>query len=482
MKKTKIFLISSIALYLFSSCSDSFLEDNYSEAGYVIIDDNAIKTKADLAANIRGLYSNVASSAGFGGDYLNYQELTADLAFVSERNSGYFVGTNGGTHITVDGGAGGGIWNNFYNTIANANFILGYEGKIVEQDDPDLPSLKVLFAHAKVIRAFNYMALLTLFSPNYGEGDQTLGVPYPTTYDKDAKLPRESVEFVINHVIDDLKTSFVDLGNSALYGNRNSFNSSAVKLLLARAYLYKKDYATAQQYAQEIIDDGGLLERTQAATFFTLENSESSPEVLFQLEYNSAIPSTQDIGQYWGTGNSSSGYRQNFMARPFWEKFGATDIRRSTWYGDTSAVRQYPDTPRPIDVRKFILPYRDVVLLRRTEAIFIKAEAQYHSNPSVAFTTLKDWIRTYRQVNYNKTLSGTAVLNEILDQKGFEFFMEGLRFSDLKRNNMSIVKQQTVGDPGVPLTTIPAGDRRFIWPIPFSEMQLNPNIKQAPGY
>ncbi|AZI55885.1 RagB/SusD family nutrient uptake outer membrane protein [Epilithonimonas vandammei] len=478
MKKTKYFIISSLALFLFSSCSDSFLEEDYTEAGYIIIDDNAIKTKQDLAKSIRGLYSTLASTSGFGGDYLNYQELTADLAFVSQRNSGYFVGTNGGTHITVDGGAGGPIWNTFYNTIANANFILSYQGKIEDVSDPDLPALDILFTHAKVIRAFNYLSLLTLFSPNYGEGDQSLGVPYTTTYDINAKLPRESVDKVINNVIADLENSLT-IGISYL-GNNNSFNTDAVKLLLARAYLYKKDYAKAQQYSEEVLAGGDLLSRTGVATFFSTENSETSSEVLFQLEYSKLDPSTQDFGQYWGTGGESTGYKQNFMARNFWSKFTG-DARSSSWYGNTAAVQAYPDQVKPIDVRKFINAYRDVILLRRTEAIFIKAECQYHANPVTAFATLRSWIRTYRAPAYNQNLTGTAVLDEILNQKGFEFFMEGLRFSDLKRNNKAIVKYQTA-ENGQPLTTIPVGDRRFIWPIPYSEMQLNPNIKQAPGY
>ncbi len=488
MKKTKLFILSSLILYLFSSCSDSFLEENYTEAGYIIIDGEAIKNKTDLSKNIRGLYSTLANTSGFGGDFLNYQELTADLAFVSQRNSGYYVGTNGGTHITVDGGAGGPIWNTLYNSIANANFVLGYEGKIADVSDPDLPALDVLFAHAKVIRAFNYMSLLTLFSPNYGEGDQSLGVPYPVTYDKDAKLPRETVSKVIDNVITDLE-AVKDLIGVSYLGTNNSFNQEAVKLLLARAYLYKKDYVKALQYSNELLGSDylnqtstKLLKRNDVGTFFSVETAESSSEVLFQLEYSKADPSTQDFGQYWGTGGESTAYKQNFMARDFWKKF-AGDIRANTWYSGTGAVLSYPEAAefKPVDVRKFINPYRDVVLLRRTEAVFIKAECEYHSSPTTAMTTLRNWVRAFRSPAYNSTATGTAVLDEILNQKGFEFFVEGLRFSDLKRNNKPIIKYQPDVN-GQPLTTIPVGDRRFIWPIPFSEVQLNPNIKQAPGY
>jgi len=107
------------------------------------------------------------------------------------------------------------------------------------------------------------LALLGLFSPNYGEGDQSLGVPYTTSYDLEAKLPRETVPTVVNNIIADLTSSLADFeadpSKSAIYAQNNSFNIDAVKLLLARAYLYKKDYVKAINYADQVINLGGEL-------------------------------------------------------------------------------------------------------------------------------------------------------------------------------------------------------------------------------
>lgn len=180
------------------------------------------------------------------------------------------------------------------------------------------------------------------------------------------------------------------------------------------------------------------------------------------------------------------------MARKFWEKSGLVkptvaaerDVRAFSWYMTNTVVTsdKYPDNPKPIDVRKYMAGARDLVQLRKSEAVFIKAEAQFHSNPATASQTVTNWVKAYRFPAYVPAVtSGPEVLNEILNQKAYEFFLEGLRFSDLKRNNMTISKYQT-NSAGQPLTVIPAGDRRFIWPIPFNEMQNNPNIKQAPGY
>ncbi|MGC4129992.1 MAG: RagB/SusD family nutrient uptake outer membrane protein [Bergeyella sp.] len=484
--KNKIFLSGIIAIAgLFSSCSDDFLQENYSDPILISYDENTIKTNDDLQKFIRGLYSRFGTSS-FSGDYFTYQELTGDLGFVSIKNSGYFVNTNAENHLVVDGGASSGIWASLYNTIANANLILAYEGKVPDADEEGVVASKTLFAHAKVIRAYNYLALLELFSPNYGEGDQSLGVPYPVTYDIEAQLPRETVPNVINNIIADLTSSLADFeadGYSAIYSNNNSFNSDAIKLLLARAYLYKKDYANAIAYADQVISLGGELVggtgntgNTTFSTIFTLLG-ETNQEILFQIEENSVIPSNNNIQTYWGISGS---YKQNFLAYDFWNSFPTTDVRKSNtaWYQNNATT--YPDDPKPINVKKYLNGPRDVVMLRKTEAFFIKAEAQYHSDPAAAFTTLKNWIVTHRDPGYTKSLTGTDVLDEILRHKGFEFFLEGTRFTDLKRNNKAIVKVQTAN--GVSIGGIPVGDKRFIWPIPLSEMQTNPNIKQAPGY
>lgn len=481
MKKYfKIFTVCTIGALAFNSCSDSWLGENYSDSVLTTIDDNTIKTKSDLVQNIKGLYSRVASSSGFGGEYLTYQELTADIGFVGVANSGYYVGTNGGTHINVEG-AGSGLWSAFYNTIANCNFVLSYEGKVPEDEEATI-SAKKLFAHAKTIRAYNYMALLNLFSPNYGEGDQSLGVPYLTSFDVEQKLPRETVPYVVDQIIVDLNEALASMSDSSdttpteFNDRRNSFNEGAVKLLLARIYLYKKDYDKAATYAQEVVDDSSstFVSSTELTTYFRIPG-ELHKETLFQIEYNTL--SLHSIRDYWG---SLGAYKQNWMSRNFWDLFPTTDPRKTSWYPVNASVNNLADDPKPVDVRKYISADRDLVQLRKSESIFILAEAQYHSNPAQALSTLKNWIVDYRDTAYNPTATGSGVLDEILRQKGFEFFLEGTRFSDLKRNNKDIVKYQTMN--GAPLTTIPVGDRRFIWPIPLSEIQTNPNIAQAPGY
>jgi hypothetical protein len=476
--------IAIFALLGMVSCSESYLEDKPTTE--TLLENTPIRNSADLKSAVRGMYATMRDAQGLASDHMTFQELTADIGFVSSKNSGYFVGTNGGTHITPDGSSVG-IWNSLYNTIAHANFVLSYEGKL--EDDGSLASL---FSHARSVRAFCFYTLLTYFSPNYGEGDQSLGVPYPTTYDPYAKLPRETVTKVVDNIIGDINLALANPPSSVSSNDmHNSFNSTALQLLLAKVYLFKKDYQNAIQYAQNVYNDtdSKLLSKTSNAAdllgiqkYFSVEG-EPNPETLFQIQLD-PLHNNDNSGLtgYWGSGST---YAQNFMARDFFDLFKsvsvAIDVRKSSWYAGTGKVAgtdYETDSPKPIDVRKYLETDRDIVVLRKTESVFIIAEAQYHSDPSKAKTTMENWMKTYRYATYKfPNVTGEAVLDEILLQKGLEFFLEGHRFVDLKRNHKPIVKYQKSLN-----LTIPADDRRFIWPVPLNEMQTNPNMKQAPGY
>lgn len=477
MKKIKYILLATSLSAFTLSCGDSFLDDPLNSE--LLLDDSTIKTRYDLETAVNGLYSVMNSATVFGANHFTYQELTGDLGFVGVVNSGRFYTTNGWGHLSPDDGASGGIWNNLYNIIANANFVLQFEGKITD-DELGEQSVKQLFAHAYAVRAYCYTVLMQYFAPNFGEGDQSLGVPLAIKYDINQRLPRSTVSEVYNLINADLTKARTGIEGSG--AGRNTFNPSAINLLTARAYLFQKNYAKAVEFADLVLEDGGsdLLPRTGVSSYWTA-TGESSTETLFQIyETNNVnLGSNESIYSTW---SSVGTYKQNFMARAFWDTFPSTDIRKTTFYQSNAYVNGLNDSPKPIDVRKYTTVARDVVQFRKTEAVFIKAEALYHTNPTLAASTLGTWVKTYRDTAYVVPVtSGDALLNEILRQKGFEFFLEGHRFSDLKRNNKSVIKYQT-GSDGAPLISVPANDYRFIWPIPRSEVQTNPNMIQNPGY
>ena len=415
------------------------------------------------------------TASALGANHQTYQELTGDLAFVGAVNSGRFTQTNGWGHISPGDGAGEGIWNKLYNIIANANFILGYEGKIPEVNDGTAPA-KDLFAHARAVRAYCYTVLMQYFAPNYGEGDPSLGVPYTTVFDINQQLPRATVNEVYAGILNDLEYAKQNL-DAAFSSNKNKFNPEAVNLLTARVYLYMKNYPQAVNYANKVLDGPTpLLPRNKVAVYFLKDDD--AVETLFQL-YQSSTVNLGSNDALSGTWSSSGTYKQNWMRRNFWETFPNTDARKISWYTNSSYVNGLGDSPLPIDVRKYILPARDVVLFRKTEAEFILFEALFHINPALAAEKMQDWVKTYRDPAYVVPVtSGQSLLDEILRQKGFEMFLEGHRFTDLKRNHKGVDKS---GQNGNTFVAEP-NNYKFIWPIPISEIQTNPKVKQNPGY
>ena len=473
MKFKNIFIATSVIALSFTSCAEGFLEDLPSSA--IVIDgNNALATKSDLELAVNGLYGKLNSASALAANHQTYQELTGDLAFVGISNSGRFTQTNGWGHINADEGAGTGIWNQIYGVIANANFILEYEGKIASQQDAE--EIAELFAHAYAIRAYCYSVLMQYFAPNFGDANQNLGVPYPTTFDINAKLPRSTVNEVYNGILSDLTAAKTNM----LTNNGNKkFNPETIDLLTARVYLYMKNYPKAIEFADLALNGPTpLLTRAQVNTYFGPVGENASYETLFQI-YESANENPGSNEAISATWSSVGTYHQNWMRRSFWQTFPSTDIRKTAWYPDNAAVNALMDDPKPIDVRKYVTPSRDVVLFRKTEAKFIQFEALYHTNPSAAATELFNWVKTYRDTGYVlPATSGQALLDEILRQKGFEFFLEGHRFTDLKRNHKPVDKTGQNSN-----TFVAAADYyKFIWPIPISEMQTNPNVVQNPGY
>jgi starch-binding outer membrane protein, SusD/RagB family len=73
------------------------------------------------------------------------------------------------------------------------------------------------------------------------------------------------------------------------------------------------------------------------------------------------------------------------------------------------------------------------------------------------------------------TLSGNALLEEILLERFKEFAFEGHRFFDLKRYGRAIVKT-------TPAVNLQFDDFKILPPLPQREVDGNPNIKQNRGY
>jgi hypothetical protein len=476
MKKIKIILIVLVGATL-SSCKNEFSE----ELPRITLPlDQAISNEKILNTAVNGLYGLYQTQTN--GDALNsygamlptLQELLGDNGFVGIVNSNRFSTTRDPnlTFYTQNNADIATLWSSLYKIIANANFVISYEGKI--PDDPNTSGTpENLFGQAYAVRAMAYSSLVSLFSDNFNGSNPDVGVPLPLDFKPGTNLPRASVKQVYDQILSDLTKAGSLIGTEN--GNKK-LNAVAIDLLLSRYYLAVKNYAQANTYAQKVLDNGSytLLPSSGVAGFFGVDG-EGNPETIFQIDYN-ALDLPGDNDGITATWSSVGRYKQNFATQTFFNKLGTNDVRRGTWYRNTGYVLTLNDNPKPIDVMKYTVTDRDVVVMRKTEAVFNQLEALYYTNPADALTKLNAWVKGYRDTGYSYSGSGTDLLQEILMQKNLEMFLEGFRYSDLKRNGISFVNPQTQ----VVLTPSKVQFKAF--PLPQAELNTNTLISQFPGY
>ena len=125
-------------------------------------------------------------------------------------------------------------------------------------------------------------------------------------------------------------------------------------------------------------------------------------------------------------------------------------------------------------------------VIRMSEVFLIAAEAAYHTGDEPGALTYLNAVATQRDPNFTGySSSGQSLLDDILLERRKELAFEGHRYWDLASNNLDVVRVNLAGNyPGnVPLT-LSANDFHRILPIPQSELDANPSIReqQNPGY
>jgi hypothetical protein len=151
------------------------------------------------------------------------------------------------------------------------------------------------------------------------------------------------------------------------------------------------------------------------------------------------------------------------------------DVRRDCWMETT---REGIDGP--VYASRKWTGYKgdfleNLPIIRAAELYLIRAEARYQTNPAGARADINA-LRSRRGLGaVDDLLSGQALFNRIMLERRKEFALEGHRFFDLKRNGMNITKHSD-------FLEVPYTDYRVLSNIPLSQVQLNENLVQNPGY
>lgn len=387
------------------------------------------------------------------------------------------------------------FWNPQYKLIFNANSML--EG-IAASTSNQLMALtrKQLTAEAKFIRAFSYFYLVNLF------GDVPLVLT--TDWKVNAQLPRSPVDKVYAQIIQDLQEAQNDLpvDYAISGGERIRANKFAATALLARVYLYTKDWKNAEIESTKILDNSqfGLEDNlrnvflsTSREAIWQLKPSESSTlNMQFDAVNFTTIQSWADIpedqkplylDQSIFPDVALLFYPKYIMTAQLSAAFEAGDKRLKLWtnYVDTPT---YPPYTGAIDhfSSKYTAPTgsengkRYTTVFRVAEQLLIRAEARANLNNTAG--TDEDLNKIRSRAGLAGITSGSSILalKAVAHERQTELFAEwGHRWFDLKRT-------EKANEVLAAIFSKQFKNSQLLYPIPDSEIKAAPSLVQNPGY
>jgi starch-binding outer membrane protein, SusD/RagB family len=350
-------------------------------------------------------------------------------------------------------------------------------------------ALKVkLKAEALFIRAFCHFELFRYYGGNY-EPDG-LAMPYVVTPSL-GPIAREKMTSFFQKLEADINEAKPLLPNNLTDINRAT--RLAVSGLQARIALYKKDWQNAITYSTEYISAIPLSPR---ASFTGIWTDANTNELAFRLKRSPTNNPYNKMGSlYRNTSANATTIGTVFWipSSKLWDSYDqANDIRFSTYMKTepllTAANRQsrlitkYAGTAYGTAGENVA----DAKVFRTAEMYLIRAEARAESGNFTGANSAESDINDLRAARINNYVpvtftSKTEAIDAIILERFKELAFEGHRFWDLKRRGLAV---QRIGTDAPTSTgaTLPAGNFRFVIPIPEIEMQANNLMIQNPGY
>jgi starch-binding outer membrane protein, SusD/RagB family len=513
MKNLKSLLILALGAMSITSCYD--LTPEFKD---VATSDNYFENDAAFVSALGAAYTNLYNVAGHGGLF-SLNEVSSDEAAIPHKgpdweDGGQWLRTHRHEFQATEG-VYGNVWNFAYGGINTCNRLIAtFEGV-------DNPNSAAFIAELKVLRAYYYLHLLDIFG----------NVPLITSFDvpADFKPATETRAKIYEFVEKELLTEGAKLSkevNSTTYARMNFYVAQS---MLSQLYLNAQEYKGAPEYdkciaaCDAVINSGKFSLESNYFANFAVNNS-GSKENIFVIPYDKVNAGGFFIPMM--TLHYASQETFNFTAQPwngyttladFYNSFENTDLRKTgggrgygvmlygpqynrsgaqlvdgadSWYpdGDTDGRNvNYnpvinalaPNAGRDAGARLSKYEYEvggtnnmsnDFVLYRYGEILLNKAEALWRkNNGDAAARDLVNMIR--KRAGVSEFASLTA--DNFLAERGREMCFEAKRRTDLIRFNKW-------GDAWWEKPV--SGPNKKLAPIPASQITLNANLKQNPGY
>lgn len=299
-------------------------------------------------------------------------------------------------------------------------------------------------------------------------------IPYvrTTDYRENMRIGKKSLTDVLAEVIRDLSDAEGYLSETYPSTERIRVNKSVVHALMARVYLYQKDWTNAALFATKIIDQTSLYQLEDLDQVFL----KGSREAIWQLKPAEEGYATKEGASYILNNNPN---RSGFTLQDtFVEAHEIDDQRKDKWLGTfIDGQESWPFTfkyKQRLSTTGVTTEYS--VILRLAEQFLIRAEAFAHLDRIDEGTEDLNRVRNRAGLGNLSDLDKASLLDAVLQERRIELFMEyGHRWFDLKRTGLAEQYLKPIKENW--------SSKQLLWPIPQSEIEANSNLEpQNPDY
>jgi starch-binding outer membrane protein, SusD/RagB family len=442
----------------------------------------ALENVAGIQAIVTSGYSRLQAQNAYGQRLQLVPDVLADNTV---RGPGGGSGRLQSEHQNViNTGVGNqGFYQVMYALVNEMNYVI--EG--APTTDAPEATRRLLEGEARFLRALAYHNLAKVYGYepgrevggwNHGVILRTEAVRGLTGADLRERAP---VSEVYTLVKTDLEAAIPLLAGQT---NRIRATPGAAQALLARVHLFASEWAQAETRATAALAATGATLQTTAATVETIFQQAVNPESVFQV----SVRPTESLGRNESLAaltqpNSAAGFPglgwQDVLPSPeVLALFEEGDFRNAWFYTHGGAryslkYSGWRDTPARSAHTD------NIPVIRVPEVLLIRAEARAEQGGAKVAEGLADLntLRAARGASQLEGLTAAQLIAAIQDERRRELHLEGHRFFDLKRRGQEITK--AAASQG---STVLYTDPRILMPLPTRELDLNPNLRQNPGY
>jgi hypothetical protein len=520
----KVLILSTVCLSIHTGCKKDFLEKENPNA---ISSGNFYKTDEDAVRAVNASYAALQQMGLYHRLYHMGTDLPSDETIgTGSLNAGWnglkVFTTNSNLDIFAE------LWRSCYQGILRANLVL----ENVPAIEMDATKKARVLAEAKFLRALYHFHLVINF------GDVPLLVTVPKATDPDPiKFPsRTAKATVYAQIIQDLIDAEADLPTSYTGADVGRATQGAAKGYLGKVYLYQASDDAANQTTHWTDAAAKFAEIIASGTYDLVptyrdnhtSDNENNIESLFEVQFagsyghpwavdngggegmlraiemgvmghafHNVLPSQKWVqefapndsirikGSFFGPGSEFDNLPY-FSTTPVSPTQSEGIFQTAAGYGATTpgvyddyyagyAPRKYQkdvgsEDGNGSDVNIRIMRYADVLLMH--------AEASNELNNQAAAKTDIDILRDrVSMAHVPAGLTKAAMRDTIIHERMVELGMEGHRYHDLKRwYKAGTTNLITTALPGIVLP------QYLYFPIPQTEMDVNKNLVQNPGW